>query len=205
MNLKSLSAERRSFLKAFWAQIAAGALVASVVAALALLPARLLGPAGPARTLTLPATVAAPAVHIALPPAPPKHHSRPARAAKRVVAAPDRLASVQAPPPPAPVAAAAPKPAAKPAPKRTAAAHAPLVSAKRLSRPRLPKQPLAPRPAPAPAPAAAQSVTTTTPLQPQPIAAAPAAPATSTTTTTVQQPPGDGHDGHHGHGHGHNR
>lgn len=193
-------------MKPFWVQAAAGALVGAVVAGLAFVPGRLLGPVNHARPLSLPATVQAQAVHMSLPkPKPVVRH-----VAKKQIGAPvAQLAAVQ---PVTPVVTPA-RIVHKPKPVRHAAAKPkPLVSPKRVAHPRQPKETLAPKPPPAtPPPAATATVTAT--LDPTPPAptevAAPAVTTTSSAPATPPPPPADNRDhghshDHHGHGHGHN-
>lgn len=211
-------------MKPLWVQAAAGALVGAVVAGLAFVPGRLLGPANHVRPLALPATVPAPAVHMSLPkPKPVVRHT----VRKQIVVAPvAQLAAVR---PVTPVVVPTrvvhkPKPAvhvtARPKPK-------PLISPKVLAHPRQPKDALAPKPAttPAPAPTPAPTPASTSPaastapaatatisgsLSPTPTGQVEAAPATTTATSSSSadngnRSQGHGHDhDHHGHGHGHN-
>jgi hypothetical protein len=194
-------------LKPLWAQTAAGALICAVVAALTLLPAKLLGPAPHGRPLALPATIPVQPVHIALPKAKP--HRAVVKLPPAVSPPAQVLASVRTP-----IAAPAPRPAPPRHHNAVKATPAPLVSPRRLQRPRLPRQELRQKAAPAPAPPTVTAPTVTAPA-PQPAAPAPApqlaAPAT-TTTAPVRVPPapepterdhGKGHG--HDHGHGHDR
>lgn len=190
-------------MKPLWAQTAAGALICAVVAALTLLPAKLLGPAPHRDPLALPATIPVQPVHIALP---KPHH---AAVAKRHVATPPPPAAVLAVVRTPIVTAPPPAPAPAPAQHHVLAAkvtHTPLVSPRRLQRLRLPRQELRPKPKPASPPAAptvtAPAVQAATPT-PAPVLAAPA--TTTTVAAVAAPPPVVPEKKGHGHGKGHDR
>jgi hypothetical protein len=172
-----------------------------VVAALTLLPAKLLGPAPHRDPLALPATIPVQPVHIALP-RPKPHHAVVQRRAATPPPSAAVLAVVRTP------IVSAPRPA--PVQHHVLAAkvtHTPLVSPRRLQRPRLPRQELRPKPAPAPpAPTVTAPVVQAVAPTPAPQLAAPATTTTVAPATAPAPPPVlPDHKKDHGHGKGHDR
>jgi hypothetical protein len=200
-------------MKALWVQAAAGALIGSVVAALALLPGRLLGPEQTTQPLGLPATTATPVVRARPVPAP--HH-------RTVV----KLVTHQAP---VRVVVSVPVASLASAPVRVVRhvihrivpkqkqkrVHVP---AARHAHPRTKAARSAPAPAQAPT-AVAVGAPTPTPVQPTTSSGVLADTKTTTTPTTPSAPSaptgassgedtgkGHGKSGEHGqHGHGHDK